>query len=1250
MPRSAVLRPVVFLSTFALLLQIVAAPVAAAPPQGKGAPTGTAVFFASDGMRQDIVAKYAAQGLMPTMASFLKNGAQASGNGLLTEAPPNTGAGWYSLATGTWPGVHGSTNNTFHINGGPFANSTSSFAAGVLKAENLAQAAERGGLKVAQVEWAGGANATINGPTIDFQSFFSGRGVATNYVTPADIAANVAAFGVQFDHPAGFAGQAPFAGAAPTAASGWTGALPATFSPPMEMRLRVIDFGTDKYGLNAWIFDSTNDSTTNYDKVLFSRTKSAADAVATLAKGQLADVKVKIVGGALDGKTAGMLVKVEQLTGDLSQVRLFHTSVSRAIATWQAWPGETGFTGDFAEYLAQTFPTSTAADFAVLEAGIVSEETYVQQGLYWQTGHIPMLTYVMNKYHPDLLMAGFPTTDEFQHQFLGLVTPKLPNGANNPAYDDVESNGTPDGRVAEREAFIQSAYKGADATLTTARALAGGNPTTFISSDHGFGPQFLAIDASKPLVDLNLLSTPQRANCRLNTNSAGGVPVETIGKAKACWAGGALQIYLNVATRDPVTTTFSQVPVTAVDTTVAQIRAAFQNLSDPNDWTGDGRPEGWKVIDRTFTKAEARYIPNGPNSTTDMAHPTRTGDLVVFSFPPYQFDAATPGTLVARSQFFGQHGYVPDVQNLAANINMRATFIAGGPGIAKGSVTARTIDLAPTLAYILGVPEPQQSQGRVLTEILKGGSSVKAISIVGLTDFHGQLEQSSLNTFDNAINVPVGGSAALATMFDEEFATLPGPGLLLASGDNVGASPANSGLLQDKPAIDVENAWGLDATSLGNHEFDYGQERLQQHVANANFPFLATNVVETATGQIPDYLQPSKVFTINGIQVGVIGAELKATPELVSANATVGLTFLDEATRIKAESERLQALGVNVQVVVIHQGTATGLNRIGNAAGAAWDGPILPIADALQDTTVDAMFVGHTHRISNLVRGRIPILEGFNAGMSYSVAQLMVRDGDVVWTGGATRVAKNLGVAQRADVKAIVDDANAQTAVLRNQIIGTQQFDIKRDLTRLHESAMGNMVADAMREKYPGVEAALTNSGGLRQDINCAPPSASEGPCEITWGEAFAVLPFGNRTVILTLTGALLEQALEENGFKPDCDPAFGGLTGRFPQVSGLKVQFHCNGINPVIDGLWKAPNGPSGTLTAIGPTDPVRLVTNDFMYTLGAAGSGDGYPPYLSQGTNVQQPGDDLLQVTIDYITLHSPVGPVVEGRLVGP
>ena len=71
---------------------------------------------------------------------------------------------------------------------------------------------------------------------------------------------------------------------------------------------------------------------------------------------------------------------------------------------------------------------------------------------------------------------------------------------------------------------------------------------------------------------------------------------------------------------------------------------------------------------------------------------------------------------------------------------------------------------------------------------------------------------------------------------------------------------------------------------------------------------------------------------------------------------------------------------------------------------------------------------------------------------------------------------------------------------------------------------------------------------------------------------------------------------------------------------------------------------GISGPATPIGPTDPVRFVTNDFMFT-----GGDGYTVF-TQGTNVLQPGDDLLQVAVDYVAANSPVGPVVEGRIIGP
>ena len=118
--------------------------------------------------------------------------------------------------------------------------------------------------------------------------------------------------------------------------------------------------------------------------------------------------------------------------------------------------------------------------------------------------------------------------------------------------------------------------------------------------------------------------------------------------------------------------------------------------------------------------------------------------------------------------------------------------------------------------------------------------------------------------------------------------------------------------------------------------------------------------------------------------------------------------------------------------------------------------------------------------------GGIPVVEGVNAGGSYTVAQLLVKDGDVAWTGAATRIAKNQGVASRPDVQAIVDKANADTAPLRNEVIGTQSVDLLRDPTRLKESNMGNLVADAMRAKYAEAEAAITNSGGLRARTSAA--------------------------------------------------------------------------------------------------------------------------------------------------------------------
>src|ERR687896_1155513 len=94
------------------------------------------ILFSADGMRPDLVERYARSGAMPTMRKLLRDGVSGE-NGLLQAFPPNTGVGWHTLATGTWPSEHGSTNNTFHRTGEAF-NNTSSFAApGILQADHI---------------------------------------------------------------------------------------------------------------------------------------------------------------------------------------------------------------------------------------------------------------------------------------------------------------------------------------------------------------------------------------------------------------------------------------------------------------------------------------------------------------------------------------------------------------------------------------------------------------------------------------------------------------------------------------------------------------------------------------------------------------------------------------------------------------------------------------------------------------------------------------------------------------------------------------------------------------------------------------------------------------------------------------------------------------------------------------------------------------------------------------------------------
>jgi len=1222
MRPSRVARTISLLVTAALLslLGPAAVPLSSRAAQPNIPLASRVIFFSSDGMRPDLMERYAELGLMPTYAALRREGVEGA-NGLLQGFPPNTGVGWYTLATGTWPGEHGSTNNTFHRTGDAFTNRTSFSGTGVLQADTLAAAAERAGKKVAQVEWVGGRLAGINGPTVDFRNFFSTRGVL---VTPSDPSeqAGAAAFGLSYQLAAfGLAG-------------GWSN-VPAgdPVAPPMQTTLTLattfaLQNPTRTY--DVYVYDGIINGTPAYDHVILIRSAGAKDgtqAAANLAVGDFREIKLRGADGLIGaraGQTAGFYVKLVALSPDLfSSFKLYFTSIARLIATCgipacAALPG-----GSLEEHIASAFPTSIAADFAPLEARIIDEETYVQQGLDLESAFVdPVLDFILGTLQPDtdIAFVGAPVTDEFSHQFMGLVTPTEIDGSRNPYFDDLEGNGTPDGRVAIREGFIRSAYHGADQLLARSLSHLGPNTTVFASSDHGFAPQHEAVNARRVLFENNVSGVSLHAS---GGNTASNCGAATSDLTKACWAGGTIQIYVNPTL--PAGITYG-----AVRTAVTN---AFQNLTDP-------RYSGLKIVDKILKKEDLRNVDG-----SDSLHPNRSGDVVVVLRPPYQSDAATPGVRIAFSQFFGQHGYLPDLVDLPHNVNMHGTFVAAGPGVRHQDPVGgvRAIDLAPTIAFLMNIPGPHNARGRILYNLLPRQGQYKEITILSISDYHGQLVPLLEAADTVGPSFGIGGAAFLKPWFDVYRAEAAGGSITVAGGDSVGATPPISSFLRDTPTIELMNLMGFNADALGNHNFDYGETYLRGTLIRlAAFPFLSANIVDIV-GRTPAEWSPSTIFNLPGVRLGVIGFSNADIPDLIAGNALGPFHVTDPVEAVRAEAVRLRARGI---------GTIVALGHLGATAGTLTSptGPLITLADALSN--VDAVIGDHTDfQVVATRPNGVLVTENRSRGIRFTRVRLVVDTNTkaVIYKTADFHRPWNIGVTPDPTIQARIDALNTQLAPVLGTTIGSSTVFVPRADAcgrsdgRLCESLVGDVVADAMRRTY-GVDFAITNSGGLRADLTCPTtdnpndfcPAYTPPPFPITRGQVLAVLPFGNVVVTLTVNGTELKTMLE-NGIS-----LMPAANGRFPQVSGLCFAYNISAAagSLVTGAVRQAADGScTGAPVNLTAASTYTLAENDFM-----AGGGDGYPNFLSRATTRNL----MDQVAADFITANTPISPAIQGRIV--
>lgn len=411
------------------------------------------------------------------------------------------------------------------------------------------------------------------------------------------------------------------------------------------------------------------------------------------------------------------------------------------------------------------------------------------------------------------------------------------------------------------------------------------------------------------------------------------------------------------------------------------------------------------------------------------------------------------------------------------------------------------------------------------------------VKVLAINDFHGHLKLPPGGFVSEVRRVAVrsGGVEHLATAVAQLRALNPNHAFV-AAGDLVGGSPLLSSLLHDEPAIEVLNAIGLEASVVGNHDFDHGRAellRLQNGGCHpktgcqgptpfrgATFRFLSANTIDEASGR--PLLPPYWIKRFQGIPVAFVGASLMSTPMMTSPSAVAGLSFRDEADSLNALVPELRRQGIEAIVALVHEG---GLPTGDFNECPSLQGRIVDLVRRL-DPAIDVVVSGHTHRAYNCrIDGRVVTSAGrWGTVLTQIDLTLDPRTRDVI----SVQAENMLVTPERFPADPVL---TARVAAYESRIGPLAQRKIGR-LTRPlparppenQESPLGRVIADAQLEatRAAGAQLALMNPGGVRARLG------SEEQLDFNYEELHRVQPFGNQLVTLTLTGAEIVEALEQ--------------------------------------------------------------------------------------------------------------------------
>ena len=424
------------------------------------------------------------------------------------------------------------------------------------------------------------------------------------------------------------------------------------------------------------------------------------------------------------------------------------------------------------------------------------------------------------------------------------------------------------------------------------------------------------------------------------------------------------------------------------------------------------------------------------------------------------------------------------------------------------------------------------------------------VQILAFNDFHGNLltpDPVEVTQSDGTKRkIVTGGAARLAAALGELRAGDANT-VTVSAGDTIGASPLISANYLDEPTIAAMNLLELEFNSVGNHEFDRGVDELKrmqaggcakftrrkpcavEPFAGARFRYLAANVVQADGSTIFPATGLKRFNTSAGpIAIGFIGMTLKGTANLVTPSGVKGLTFRDEAETANALVPQLKAQGADTIVLLIHQGGKLPQFTTGNGCEGLY-GEILPILGKL-DPAIATVVSGHTHW-AYVCRGTPEVGAGrllTSAGKyGYFATDIQLRFDPVshrlIGQDARNVIVGNGENGEDPAEKALIDRYANAVAPIASRIVGHLAASATKSAED-GESAAADLIADSMlaatrAPENGGAQLALVNGTGVRVDL----PGG-----DVRYDAAFAMMPFGNNLVVMTMTGAQLKAALEQ--------------------------------------------------------------------------------------------------------------------------